>query len=213
MGRDPLLDPRCDYSAKNPPSVPFDDDVTALYFWIDGPPENIGWVNVGISRHTAEFSTATIARWWKHMGRQTYPEATGLLITADGGGSNGYRLRLWPLMLQHLAYETGLAITVAHFPPGTSRWNNIEHRMLSLISMNCREGGAVEGAHLAGGGGPRGRGVARGGPDGAVGCVREGGGGDGLMGPIHNGLAERHPLARQVDVVALAVGGNSCRAR
>lgn len=99
---------------------------------------NDGWVSVGTSSDTAEFSTATIGRWWKFMGKQAYPEATSLLITADGGGSNGYRLRLWWLSLQHLADETGLAITVAHFPPGTSKWNKIEHRMFSLISMNWR---------------------------------------------------------------------------
>lgn len=99
---------------------------------------NVGWVSVGISGDTAEFSTATIGRWWKHMGKAAYPEARSLLITADGGGSNGYRLRLWCLSLQRLADETGLAITVAHFPPGTSKWNKIEHRMFSLISMNWR---------------------------------------------------------------------------
>ncbi len=72
------------------------------------------------------------------MGKAAYPDAKALLITADSGGSNGYRLRLWRLMLQHLANETGLAITVAHFPPGTSKWNKIEHRMFSMISMNWR---------------------------------------------------------------------------
>ena len=99
---------------------------------------NVGWVSVGISGDTAEFSTATIGRWWKNMGKAAYPEAKSLLITADGGGSNGYRLRLWLLCLQRLADETGLFITVAHFPPGTSKWNKIEHRMFSLISMNWR---------------------------------------------------------------------------
>jgi len=99
---------------------------------------NKGWVSVGISGDTAEFSTATIGRWWKHMGKAEYPDAKALLITADGGGSNGYRVRLWRLSLQRLADETGLAITVAHYPPGTSKWNKIEHRMFSLISMNWR---------------------------------------------------------------------------
>ena len=99
---------------------------------------NDGWVSVGTSSDTAEFSTATIGRWWKHMGKEAYPDAKALLITADCGGSNGYRLRLWLLSLQKLADETGLAITVAHFPPGTSKWNKIEHRMFSLISMNWR---------------------------------------------------------------------------
>ena len=97
-----------------------------------------GWVSVGISGDTAEFSTATIGRWWKHMGKSAYPDAKSLLVTADCGGSNGYRVRLWFLSLQKLADETGLAITVAHFPPGTSKWNKIEHRMFSQISMNWR---------------------------------------------------------------------------
>jgi DDE family transposase len=99
---------------------------------------NDGWVSVGTSGDTAEFSTATIGRWWRHMGKAAYPEAKSLYITADCGGSNGYRLRLWRLMLQRLADETGLAITVAHFPPGTSKWNKIEHRFFSLITMNWR---------------------------------------------------------------------------
>jgi len=99
---------------------------------------NTGWVSVGVSGDTAEFAVATIGRWWRHMGKEAYPAAKALLITADCGGSNGYRLRLWRLMLQGLANETGLAITVSHFPPGTSKWNKIEHRMFSLISMNWR---------------------------------------------------------------------------
>jgi hypothetical protein len=99
---------------------------------------NEGWVSVGVSTDTAEFAVATIGRWWREMGRSAYPEATDLLITADCGGSNGYRVRLWRLMLQRLANETGLTITVAHHPPGTSKWNKIEHRMFSFISMNWR---------------------------------------------------------------------------
>ena len=99
---------------------------------------NTGWVSVGTSGDTAEFSTATIGRWWKTMGKAAYPNAKSLLITADCGGSNGYRVRLWRLCLQRLADETGLAISVMHFPPGTSKWNKIEHRMFSLISMNWR---------------------------------------------------------------------------
>jgi len=99
---------------------------------------NTGWVSVGISGDTAEFATATIGRWWTQMGKAAYPDAKSLLITADCGGSNGYRVRLWRLMLQRLANETGLAITVAHFPPGTSKWNKIEHRMFSMITMNWR---------------------------------------------------------------------------
>lgn len=99
---------------------------------------NTGWVSVGVSGDTAEFAATTIGRWWKEMGSVAYPDATDLLITADCGGSNGYRVRLWRLMLQRLADETGLAITVAHLPPGTSKWNKIEHRMFSHITMNWR---------------------------------------------------------------------------
>ena len=99
---------------------------------------NTGWVSVGTSGDTAEFSTATIGRWWATMGKQAYPDAKSLLITADCGGSNGYRVRLWRLCLQRLANETGLAISVLHFPPGTSKWNKIEHRMFSFITMNWR---------------------------------------------------------------------------
>jgi hypothetical protein len=98
----------------------------------------VGWVSVGVSGDTAEFSTANIGRWWKFMGKAAYPDAKALLITADCGGSNGYRLKLWRLELQRLADETGLGITVAHLPPGTSKWNKIEHRMFSHISMNWR---------------------------------------------------------------------------
>jgi len=99
---------------------------------------NEGWVSVGVSSDTAEFATATIGRWWNKMGRASYPEATDVLITADCGGSNGYRVRLWRLMLQKLSDETGLTFTVAHLPPGTSKWNKIEHRMFSFITMNWR---------------------------------------------------------------------------
>jgi transposase len=99
---------------------------------------NNGWVSVGIDHNTAEFATATIRRWWRRMGAQTYPEATELLITADGGGSNGSRPRLWKVCLQKLADELGLKITVCHFPPGTSKWNKIEHRMFCHITENWR---------------------------------------------------------------------------
>jgi len=99
---------------------------------------NTGWVSVGVSGDTAEFAVATIGRWWKEMGKAAYPDATDLMITADGGGSNGYRVRLWRLMLQKFANESGLTITVAHLPPGTSKWNKIEHKMFSFISMNWR---------------------------------------------------------------------------
>jgi hypothetical protein len=99
---------------------------------------NEGWVSVGITHDTAEFSVETLRRWWYRMGRQVYPRASELLITADGGGSNGARVRLWKLMLQRLADELGIAIHVRHFPPGTSKWNKIEHRMFCHITENWR---------------------------------------------------------------------------
>jgi len=100
--------------------------------------ENTGWVSVGVDHDTASFAVATIRRWWHAMGQERYPQAKRLLITADGGGSNGSRLRLWKLELQTMADETGLAIAVSHFPPGTSKWNKIEHRLFSFISKNWR---------------------------------------------------------------------------
>ena len=99
---------------------------------------NEGWVSVGIDHDTAEFAVESIRRWWRTMGQVRYPQATELLITADGGGSNGSRNRLWKLKLQGVADEIGLRISVCHFPPGTSKWNKIEHRMFSFISMNWR---------------------------------------------------------------------------
>ena len=97
-----------------------------------------GWVSVGTDHDTAEFAVATIARWWTTVGAGAYPDATRLLITADGGGSNGYRTRLFKTELAALAARTGLQITVCHLPPGTSKWNKIEHRLFSHISMNWR---------------------------------------------------------------------------
>ena len=99
---------------------------------------NEGWVNVGIDHDTACFAVESIRRWWNIMGCMSYPDAKKLLITADGGGSNGSRVRLWKTELQKLADETGLEISVCHFPPGTSKWNKIEHRLFSYISMNWR---------------------------------------------------------------------------
>lgn len=99
---------------------------------------NEGWVNVGISRDTAEFAVESIRRWWKGMGMYKYPEATGLLITADGGGSNSYRARLWKREIQNLSNELSIVIHVCHFPPGTSKWNKIEHQLFSFISKNWR---------------------------------------------------------------------------
>jgi transposase len=100
--------------------------------------ENTGWVSVGVDHDTAAFAVQSIRRWWQSMGQQAYPHATRLLITADSGGSNGYRVRLWKLELQHLADELGLAIRVCHLPPGTSKWNKIEHRLFAFISQNWR---------------------------------------------------------------------------
>jgi transposase len=100
--------------------------------------ENTGWVSIGIDHDTASFAVATIRRWWHAMGQEKYPQTKRLMITADGGGSNGSRLRLWKLELQTLADETGLAIAVSHFPPGTSKWNKIEHRLFTFISKNWR---------------------------------------------------------------------------
>jgi hypothetical protein len=97
-----------------------------------------GWVNLGSDADTASFAVESIRGWWRSIGRRMYPEATGILITADSGGSNGYRTRLWKLELQRLADEIGRDITVCHFPPGTSKWNKIEHRLFSHISMNWR---------------------------------------------------------------------------
>ncbi|GAC1495356.1 MAG: ISAzo13 family transposase [Gemmatimonadaceae bacterium] len=99
---------------------------------------NEGWVNVGIDHDTAEFAVESIRRWWRRMGRRAYPNATRLLLTADGGGSNGYRTRLWKTELQRFVDESGLSITVAHYPPGTSKWNKIEHRMFCHITQNWR---------------------------------------------------------------------------
>lgn len=99
---------------------------------------NEGWVSVGIDHDTAEFAAQTILRWWREMGQASYPGATELLITADGGGSNSSRTRLWKRALQDLAKATGLKIHMRHFPPGTSKWNKIEHRMFSQITANCR---------------------------------------------------------------------------
>ncbi len=100
--------------------------------------ENSGWVSVGCNHDTASFAVATLERWWQAVGQQTYPDATALLVNADSGGSNGYRVRLWKYELQQFANKTGLTITVCHLPPGTSKWNKIEHRLFSHISMNWR---------------------------------------------------------------------------
>ena len=97
-----------------------------------------GWVSVGDTADTAEFAVEAIRRWWNSTGSTRFPHATTLTITADCGGSNGYRVRAWKFHLAALAAETGLTITVLHYPPGTSKWNKIEHRLFSFISMNWR---------------------------------------------------------------------------
>jgi hypothetical protein len=102
------------------------------------PTQNAGWVNVGTDHETAAFAVASIRRWWHMMGQQTYPHAQRVLMTADSGGSNGYRTRLWKTELQKLANEMGLEITVCHLPPGTSKWNKIDHRLFSSISQHWR---------------------------------------------------------------------------
>ncbi len=100
--------------------------------------KNEAWVSVGTDHDTAAFAVASIRRWWETMGKPLYPQAKRLLITADAGGSNGYQVRLWKLELQKLADDTGLEMAVRHFPPGTSKWNKIEHRLFSAISQNWR---------------------------------------------------------------------------
>jgi hypothetical protein len=100
--------------------------------------DNAGWVNLGISHDTAVFSVESIRRWWHDRGAARYPTARRLLITADCGGSNGVRVRLWKLELQALADELGIAITVCHLPPGTSKWNRIEPRLFAFITQNWR---------------------------------------------------------------------------
>jgi hypothetical protein len=99
---------------------------------------NEGWVSVGTDHDTARFAAATILQWWREMGRARYPEARELLITADGGGSNSSRCRLWKIALQELADVTGLTLHVSHFPPGTSKWNKIEHRLFCHVTQNWR---------------------------------------------------------------------------
>ena len=129
--------------AKNPVKVnghdfPSPDVPRAYPYGIYDMKRNTGFVNVGTDHDTGAFAVASIRGWWRSEGRSLYAQARALLITADGGGSNGSRLRLWKLELQKLADETGLSISVCHFPPGTSKWNKIEHRLFSFISQNWR---------------------------------------------------------------------------
>ncbi|MDQ3675795.1 MAG: ISAzo13 family transposase, partial [Actinomycetota bacterium] len=113
-------------------------DGKAIPYAIYDIAENTGFVSVGIDRDTAQFSVAAIKAWWQQLGSQRHPGARSLTITADCGGSNGNRTRLWKTELQHLADQTGLQINVCHFPPGTSKWNKVEHRLFSFISKNWR---------------------------------------------------------------------------
>jgi hypothetical protein len=110
----------------------------AIPYGVYDQTHNNGWVSIGIDRNTAEFATESIRRWWRRMGSKTYRGATELLITADAGGSNGSRCRLWKVCLQQLVDELGIKVTVCHFPPGTSKWNKIEHRMFCHITENWR---------------------------------------------------------------------------
>ena len=102
--------------------------------------DNVGWVNVGITADTSEFAVESLRRWSNFLGKARYPNANELLFTADCGGSNGNRVRLWKLELQKLVNEIGLSVTVCHLPPSTSKWNKIEHRLFSFITMNWRGG-------------------------------------------------------------------------
>ena len=129
--------------SKNPLEVNAHDFIDpeqgkAIPYGVYDPQRNEGWVSVGTTHDTAEFAVQGIRRWWQDVGAAAYPDATKLLITADGGGSNGSRLRLWKTELQRLSDETGLAVTVCHFPPGTSKWNKVEHRLWSAVSLNWR---------------------------------------------------------------------------
>ncbi len=117
---------------------PSDASGKAIPYGIYDIERNEALVNVGVDRETSAFAVESIRRWWHHLGQQAYPDSTNLLITADAGGSNGYRRRAWKTELQTLANETGLTITVVHFPPGTSKWNKIEHRLFCHLSMNWR---------------------------------------------------------------------------
>lgn len=110
----------------------------AIPFGVYDIAANQGFVNVGITNETAAFAVASIRSWWQQLGKERYPEASTLQITADCGGGNGNRTRLWKTELQRLADDTGLAIAVCHFPPGTSKWNKIEHRLWCLIAKNWR---------------------------------------------------------------------------
>ena len=118
----------------------FPDDAVgkAIPYGVYDVGRNEGWVSVGVDHDTAALAVATIRSWWRVMGKPAYPDAHELYVVADAGGSNGYRIRLWKAELQKLADDTGLQLSVSHMPPGTSKWNKIEHRMFSHISQNWR---------------------------------------------------------------------------
>ena len=130
--------PKGEPEAVNVHDFPDPDLGKAIPYGVYDLTANAGWVSVGIDHDTATFAVETLRRWWRHMGRPLYPDARRLLVTADGGGSNSGRNRLWKLELQQLADELGLTVSVANFPPGTSKWNRIEHRMFSHITQNWR---------------------------------------------------------------------------
>ena len=133
-----------EYSRKHEPVKVLDHDFPieelgkATPYGIYDIMKNAGFVNVGISGDTAEFAVESIRTWWREIGRAEYPEAKTIYITADSGGSNGARVRLWKVKLQELANELGLTVKISHFPPGTSKWNKIEHRLFSFVSKNWR---------------------------------------------------------------------------
>ena len=130
--------PEGDAEAVNVHDFPSLGDGKAVPYGIYDVGRNEGFVSIGVTKDTAEFAVHTIRKWWKRLGEQHYPEARTIFITADCGGSNGYRSRLWKMERQKLADETGLRIRVAHYPPGTSKWNKIEHRLFSQITTNWR---------------------------------------------------------------------------
>jgi transposase len=117
---------------------PLEDKGKAVPYGVYDIAKNKGFVNVGISSDTAEFAANSILKWWGIVGKRAYPDATKIMITADCGGSNGYRVKLWKVKLQEIANQLNMAIHVTHFPPGTSKWNKIEHRLFSYISINWR---------------------------------------------------------------------------
>lgn len=117
---------------------PSQGEGTAIPYGVYDITQNEGWVNVGITHDTATFAVESIRRWWQMMGSQVYQQPKSLLITADGGGSNGAKVRLWKIELQKFANELGIPISVCHFPPATGKWNKIEHRLFSFITQNWR---------------------------------------------------------------------------